>query len=355
MVQRSKDYRCQSIKDLMKHLLRFLILIVFIPACRKDNRNGTKNLSVNCLQTTFIATNISEGLQSTFFINGKDGFVAGANGGIYKTSDSAKSWIALNSTVSVPIRALFFLDALKGFAVGGENSCGGTGCIPYGGFILETLNGGQTWRKVFTPSDKIEISSIYFFDNSIGFCAGDNVIFKTVDGGQTWSEYKINDLGGKMMQILFVDALHGYITCLFDKILRTENGGVTWEITSPHKNFGYYSLSASNGSIYVSGQGKIIKSVDTGNSWSVLLNSPLDIFAIHFLDRNIGFAFGRGNYSGGDFGHSYGSIYCTNNGGLSWNGSADIEDIGPIQSVSFPTDKIGYAISVNKIIRLTIN
>jgi len=51
--------------------------------------------------------------------------------------------------------------------------------------------------------------------------------------------------------------------------------------TSPHQNTGYYSISGANGSTYVSGQGKIIKSINGGNSWNELLNSPGDIFAIH--------------------------------------------------------------------------
>ncbi|MDQ3682919.1 MAG: YCF48-related protein, partial [Bacteroidota bacterium] len=249
---------------------------------------------------------------------------------------------------------LFFLDPLKGFAVGGKNSCDGTGCIPRGGFILKTLDGGQTWTKVYTPTDKIEITSIYFVNASLGFCAGDNVILKTSDGGQTWNEYKVNNLSGKMMQIRFANTQKGYIVCLFDKIIKTEDGGLTWVVTSPQRAIGYYSVSESNGSVYVSGQGKIIKSTNGGSSWSELPNSPMDIFTIHFTDDKKGFAFGRGNYSGGDFGYSYGSMYCTDNGGNTWNGYADVKEVGPIKGVSFPTNNIGYAISGNKVIRLTV-
>jgi len=92
----------------MKHLFQFFILIAFMASCRKDNKTVGENLPVHCSQTTFLSTNISESLQSIFFINGKDGFVSGSNGGIYKTTDSAKSWTALNSTVSVPIYDIFF-------------------------------------------------------------------------------------------------------------------------------------------------------------------------------------------------------------------------------------------------------
>jgi photosystem II stability/assembly factor-like uncharacterized protein len=315
-----------------------------------------KNTSLICFNTTFINTNLSDDFLSIFFINGKDGFISGRNGGIYKTTDSAKTWTKLNSTTTLPIRDIYFLDNSNGIAVGGETFCGGTGCTPPGGFILKTQDGGQTWPKIFTPSGNIEISSIYFIDKTTGFCVGNNVIFKTNDGGQTWTENKINNLGGKMMKISFLDNQNGFIICLFNKILKTNNGGLTWEISSPNKDVGYcyYSFSSSEGVSYVSGQGRILKSANGGSSWTELVNSPSDIYAIKFTDKNIGYAFGRGNYLGGCFGHSYGSMYGTNNGGATWNGNGDFKEVGLIQSVSFPVPNIGYAISGNKIIKISI-
>lgn len=339
----------------MKIIFTLTLFLVSITSCRKDdNKSQTNNTSV-CFKTNFINTNIPDNLLSIFFITGKDGFVAGYNGSIYKTSDSAKTWTRQNSTTNLPIRGIYFIDDNIGFAIGGENSCGGTGCIPAGGFILRTQNGGQTWTNVFTPSDKIEITSIYFINSTIGFCVGDNVILKTIDGGQSWTESRLNNIGGKMMKISFVDNQNGFIVCLFDKILKTSNGGITWEISSPNKNVGYYSISSSTEVIYVSGQGRILKSINKGNTWTELSNSPIDIFDIKFIGKNNGFAFGRGNYSGGDFGRSYGSMYCTNNGGETWNGNGDFSEVGSIQSVSFPTTNIGYAISGNKIVKVEVN
>ena len=335
----------------MKIIPAFFIFIV-VTSCKRSNIEVTST-SALCLNITFLQSNIMEGLHAVFFLNEKDGFVSGQEGGIYKTTDSAKTWIKQNSTDTLPVRDLFFLDHLTGFAVGGQNSCGGTGCIIPGGFILKTTNGGNTWVKIYTPLQKIEISSIYFINATTGFCVGDNLILKTTDSGQTWSEKKIDNLGGKMLQVKFINSQNGYIVCLFDKIIKTEDGGLTWVVTSPNRGSGYYSISEANGATYVSGQGKIIKSINGGNSWMDLSNSPGDIFAIHFTDDKRGFAFGRGNYSGGDWGRSYGSIYCTTNGGVTWNGSADILETGLIKAVSFPASNMGYAISGNMIIRLT--
>jgi photosystem II stability/assembly factor-like uncharacterized protein len=336
----------------MTKIFGFAILSFFVLSCNKNNSSQVNTTSI-CLDTTFINTNMG-GLQSIYFLNDKDGFVSTYNGGLYKTTDSASTWTTLHSNTNLPIRGICFIDAQTGFAVGGLNSCGGTGCTPPGGFILKTTDGGQSWINIYTPADKIEITTIYFVNATLGFCAGDNIVFKTTDGGQTWNEYKINNPGGKMMQIKFINSQKGYIACLFDKIITTEDGGLSWQVTSPNRGNGYYSISASNGSTFVSGQGKIIKSTNGGVSWSELPNSPSDIYDIHFLNDRTGFAFGRGNYSGGDFGYFYGSMYCTDNGGNTWNGTAEMKEVGLIQSASFPSNKIGYAISGNKVIRLTV-
>ena len=372
----------------MKYFLKyFTLLFIFLTICQQDNmvvlhgkdnrvikqlthryqnpniaglpknKNMNKNTSLISFNTTFIDTNLSDDFFSVFFINSKDGFISGRNGGIYKTTDSAKTWTKLNSTTTLPIRDLYFLDNSNGFAVGGESFCGGTGCTPPGGFILKTQDGGQSWTKIFTPSDKyVEISSIYFIDKKTGFCVGSNVIFKTNDGGKTWKENKIDIFRGLMSKISFLDHQNKFIIGTFNKILKTNNGGLTWEISNPNKDFSYHSFSSSEGVSYVSGQGRIIKSVNGGSSWTELVNSPSDIFAIKFTDKNIGYAFGRGNYSGGCFGYSYGSMYSTNNGGATWNGNGNFKEVGLIQSVSFPVPNIGYAISIsgNKIIKISI-
>lgn len=335
----------------MKAVFPLLITMLIVGSCKK-NRDDTGS-GARCLETTILQTNIANNLEAVFFLNGKDGFVADNAGGIYKTTDSAKTWRPLNSTVNLPVYDLYFTDAQKGYAVGGWSFCNGTGCTPPGGFILRTLDGGQTWTRVHTPSEKIEIHSIHFVNPSLGFCAGGNTILKTTDGGQTWSEYKVNNPGGFIMEIRFVNAQEGYAASHFSQVLRTLDGGQSWEVLPHGYNNGYYALAASTGTLYLSGQGKMLKSTNKGGSWTELANSPVDIFDLHFVDAKRGFAFGRGNWSGGDFGSSYGAVYCTDNGGETWRGTSEVKETGLIKKASFPANNLGYAISGNKLIRFT--
>jgi len=323
-------------------------------SCKKSDNNILTNAPLpGSVSITYLTTNIPDYLESVSFTNAATGFVGGHKGGIYKTVDSGKTWTPLNSTVSLPVYSLFFLNDQKGFAVGGRNFC--TSCDPAGSFILQTLNGGQTWEKVYTPTDNIELRSVTFVNASTGFCTGDNVIIKTSDGGKTWNEYSVSGLGGKMMQIAFTDAQNGYAVSL-DKIMKTTDGGVSWKVNNTRRYAGYMSISASGGALYVAGQGKMIKSINDGALWSVLPNSPYDIYALDFIDSKKGFAFGIGNYSGGDFGRGYGALYFTTDGGKTWGGSRDLTEVGTILAASFPTGDLGYAVSgYYKVIRISVN
>ncbi len=337
----------------MKRFTNLLFCIILMSACKKDDI--TKNNEAICFQTTVINTNSQDVFSSVFFLNGKEGFVTDYKGGIYKTTDSARTWTALNSTTSSPIRDIYFSDTNNGIAVGGEDPCYETGCTS-GGFILKTQNGGQTWKNVLTPINKGAIRAIHFITNSLGFCVGDGAVYKTTDGGQNWTENPIANMGGDFTKIEFSDTQNGFIISGRD-ILKTTDGGSSWHLTSPDKSKEsiYYSLAATNETVYVAGQGKVLKSNDNGASWTELANSPTDIYAIHFTDQKVGYAFGRGNYSGGDFGMPYGSMYCTDNGGNSWSGNGNFTELSTISAVSFPTNKIGYAISRNKVVKIVIN
>lgn len=336
----------------MKQILPFVFLLSLFLSCKKNESTQQNGQSaILCLDTTFVRPNFT-GISSIFFTTEKDGFVATRDGNIYGTTDSAKTWTIMISNTDLPIYGLCFTDSQTGYAVGGSSSCKGSGCTPPGGIILRTSDGGQTWNKIYSSSKWLEISSVYFVNKTLGFCVGGSTIFKTEDAGQSWSEYEVPNLGGIMLNVQFSDAEKGYIACSFGKLVTTVNGGKTWALVNQHINQTLYAVATPGNTVYISGSDKIMKSIDGGTSWAALQNSPADIYSMYFVNDKTGFVFGRGDYSGGDFGFNYGSIYCTYDGGNTWNGTSDVKQSMMITGVSFPSNAIGYGFSNLGIIKL---
>ena len=332
----------------MKRLV-LILLGGLLLSCTKDNpvsipsTNSNEELKITCLPI-----NISG--SSVCFINDSYGFITGYNGSVYKTLDSGHTWSTLATNTTLPLFGIWFFDQNEGFVVGGENSCGGTGCIPRGGIILHTTNGGISWDTSFIPNAKIEILSIYFI-NSSGFAVGGNTVLSTTDRGESWKETQITSVYG-MRNVNFATKTRGFLACFSGAVLRTDNAGTDWNIINSSPVSGYYSISVvDENTFFISGQHKIVKSINSGTTLEELANSPTDIFTLHFSDNKTGFAFGRGGRSGGDFGHTYGTIYTTDDGGATCSGGIINQTSGLIESVSFTSSHEGYALCGNTLIR----
>ncbi|MXV16104.1 WD40/YVTN/BNR-like repeat-containing protein [Hufsiella ginkgonis] len=150
---------------------------------------------------------------------------------------------------------------------------------------------------------------------------------------------------------MFIDDKKGYIPCLGDKLLKTTDGGASWQVAAPGFGSGYYA-AGSGASPYVSGQDKVIRSVDDASSWTMSIDAPRDTFSMHFWDAKAGIALGRSDYTGGDIGYARSSIYVTGDGGEHWEGSSAIESTtGVILGSSFP-GLTGYAVNPASVIRV---
>ncbi|MBX3165343.1 MAG: hypothetical protein KF900_12785 [Bacteroidetes bacterium] len=344
----------------MKKLITIALLGWFISGCKKDVPITTQSPSkIDGLELTFYKTNLQKNFQAICFVDETTGYIAGYDGALYKTTNGGSSWIALNSNTSLPLFDIFFLNKDEGFVVGGQGFCGGYPCTPPGAIILYTSNGGQTWEQVYTPpsnnplSKYVELQSIYFVNNSVGFAVGAETILSTKDKGVTWQETKIDSIGGAMMDVEFIDDKKGFIACTFGKLLKTTDGGETWSISSPFPAIGANTLAfISENLIYSAGYIDIAKSIDGGNSWNNLPSYPTDIFKLNFITEDIGFAFGRGKYSGGEYGHNYASVYYTTNGGSTWKGNDKIQELGVIKAASFPNANVGFAIGGDVVVKM---
>jgi photosystem II stability/assembly factor-like uncharacterized protein len=343
----------------MKKNLSILLAVFLCISCRKDQAipaHAPAETKIDGLELTFIKTQIPANPRGILFLDEATGFIVDYNGGIHKTSDGGKTWIGQTPAGDIPLFDIYFLNNNVGFAVGGRDNCGGTGCVPPGAVMLRTTDGGQTWKNVSLPlSQKIELQSIHFTDNLTGFAVGTGVVLSTKDGGDTWQDTSPPNAGAVFMDVKFKDKQNGLIAATSGKLLKTSDGGSNWNVTQPFEVGGVNTLAKVNDNVVIASAGcGLYKSADFGATWNKITAFPGSTSALLFTSENEGFAFGMGNYSGGDFGHNYGAIHYTKDGGQTWKGSTHVLETGVITAGCLVNSRLAYGVSGNVLVRVRV-
>ncbi|MCU0372078.1 MAG: T9SS type A sorting domain-containing protein [Ignavibacteria bacterium] len=147
------------------------------PKIIKTTNGGTNWLN----QST---TGISTPLYSVMFANENTGWaVAGYLGGetIVKTTNGGTNWFSQSSNDTRYLRDCYVIDSLRAVAVG------------QGGKIITTTNGGTNWNVMQTGST-VELWSVDFPSDSVGYAIGSNVVLKTTNGGLTFTAENQNQI-----------------------------------------------------------------------------------------------------------------------------------------------------------------
>lgn len=240
----------------------------------------------------------NETLRRLYFVDENNGWVVSLGGKIINTTNGGKNWDEQNSTVSTPIVDIFFIDKNRGWALTYPATA------PFGTTILKTTNGGNSWFADSVFFTNQIFSTIFFFDENIGFLGG-NGIKKTTDGGKTWFNAFIEPGGVSTLPInkfSFFSKTFGY-ACggrvdVAGVIWKTTDGGNTWISIglSPDQIYDVFIFDSLN-AISLSGDPEmlypigLIKTTDAGVSWEF---NDLPIFgisyAIDFLDQNEGWS-----------------------------------------------------------------
>lgn len=274
---------------------------------------------------------------SVFFVNHDTGYVAGENGKFLKTTNGGNTWIDKEvwGGVVSPINGMYFINSNVGWVVSQSAELG---------FAFKTTDGGDTWSLDFLDGLTM-FRTIFMVDNQYGFIGGMGV-YRTTNGGLNWVRTPATP-GGSVRDMYFFDANTG-LTVGADYIWRTTNGGNTWTMVYPGQtNVELYSVSFIddlNG--FVSGaRGMILKTTDGGLTWNELTNIYINIIRlddVHFINSNTGIVVGDDG----------GKIYRTSDSGTTW--SLIESGITPVlRAVDFFDDNIGVAVGRYGIIRRT--
>ncbi len=267
-------------------------------------------------------------LEDVVFADSNTVMVTGSN--LYRTSnDGGRNWAGLSSG-GMFVKAADFSSIHFGIAVGG------------GGYYRTNKDCGYFWgwsSNKYIGVNK-DLLDVHFIDDLHGVVSGnDGTLRFTNDQGTTWTAvttgttnhikgvYSINDS-------LFFACANGGI------ILKVENGLVIQNtVLNPSIDFNKVIFSSSSEGYIVGTQGTIYKTTDAGINWNLLPSGTTEnLLSIEFTDINHGVVAGTN-----------GKIFHTNDGGLNWT-SAVSPPTGEVRSIAFRNQLEGYGVGSNFVI-----
>lgn len=300
----------------------------------------------------------------------KVGWAVGDHGAIWKTTDGGQSWSLLQTPVDCSLRSVCFLTKrIDGNQVGTSQIAwvAGRGTRPYAksgyGVILKTTDGGNSWITLGEGQNLPPVNYVRFFGAQEGIAVGEaspafpTGVLTTADGGKSWQPAPGQRTAGwhgaafteihdgivvgprgrialvagvnvapprgdtsslrRIRAVASANGLSGWAVGDGATVLKTSNGGVSWESMSTKfrpelsRFADFTAVTAVDDFVWLSGSpgGCIWHSRDGGVTWTrQVTGQSAPIHAIKFSTAKVGCAVGE-----------FGSILMTTDGGATWN------------------------------------
>ena len=175
----------------------------------------------------------------------------GERGIILLSDDDGVHWRQAEVPVSVNLTAVQFVDARQGWVVG------------HLGVVLHSADGGETWRKQL---DGIQAAKLVL---QAAEASGDAAAIEQ-------AQAMVADGPDKpFLDLYFQDARVGYLVGAYNLILRTADGGQSWQSWMQHLDnpqaLNLYAIRAWRGDLYIAGErGLLLRSSDGGEHFAAL-------------------------------------------------------------------------------------
>lgn len=236
------------------------------------------------------------------FADSTRGTVVGDRGTILHTTDGGFTWVGQASGTTANLNSVAFTGPDTGIAVGV-------------GVILYTTNGGWTWSRQFTddPNELGDLQTVSLVDGKTGFIVGTaypggytrGIVLRTTNGGTTWEPRDLQ-LDSGLLGGSFINATTG--TVVGPKVIyRTTDAGEQWV-----RDTGDFYLNRvqftdkDNGT--ASGLHVILRTRDGGEHWVAQDTGNTSWFlGLSFLNADSGIAVGSPH-----------TLNTTTNGGVTW-------------------------------------
>lgn len=291
-----------------------------------------------------------DGLNDFMFLDTSLGFAVGMGGNVLRTTDGGLSWGSLTSPTFNRLVSVCFTDTSHGWAASWSE-------------LFQTSDGGATWDS-WSPQLSSTLKEVRFLDSSTGWVVGYTgggmfLVFRSTDGGYTWIDRSPSMFVLQILSGYFHDRNTGVIVGLDGVILKTTDGGLSWDSLPGGTSHVLQSVDffdADNGWIvgglpdcnpcggFLDGPATILRTTDGGNSWSSKITQPgrpVDVVSgVQFLGKDTGWV---ATSSG---------ILKTTNGGELWL-SVLHSDSGGYTALHFIDPNTGWAVGGPRIAKTT--
>lgn len=188
-----------------------------------DGGQHWKSFSFSRFANAFYSTAIQDG----------NYFVVGASRYIFRSRDFGKNWevfdvvrLAENKYGLQHPKFYKIKFTPTGFGlIMGENSG-----KP---FFLKTTDDGETWQlihsKGFQGDEKLVSDAVIFPDTTIRVVTSKGNVYESQNEGKNWSLLRIGKKNESLNSIVFKNKEEGYVSGLRGLLLKTEDGGKTWQ------------------------------------------------------------------------------------------------------------------------------
>jgi photosystem II stability/assembly factor-like uncharacterized protein len=195
--------------------------------------------------------------------------------------------------------------------------------------VYHSKDGGDTWEAMDVPGNNFTMKAVSFPDTQHGWAVGGNgLIIRTANGGRSWELLKA-PTSSDLQAVHFVNARIGFVggrdavgdrltdevTGSFE-ILRTKDGGETWRRCygekQPDSFFQIASLSESIVFVVLDGN-RLMRTDNQGETWKDIPLSVKYVTSIAFAPDGVGWMVGP-----------QGTFQSSEDGGKNWRQSTSL-------------------------------
>jgi len=230
------------------------------------------------------------------------GIAVSTGGKILRTVDRGATWTLISTPNSYELNTISITDRNKVTIMG------------IAGYILNSTNGGTSFTPTYSDIFDHPINAVVLKPNSFYLAVGDYGTIVKSDNRVDWV-LKTNGFIGMIDDIRFIDTLRGFIAGDYHGILKTTDGGETWNV----KNYSIFHpeyrclffVNSTTG--YAATNANLYRTTDSGENWTLVLSAntvPVlngNVQRIFFLNPKMGWIVtDRGStYKTADFGNTW--------------------------------------------------